>query len=265
MTTLTTKPAVTAGASGAGTRAGATLSKATRSTIESGVADIKSGLKQIQSLLEGSGERSAAGERSCGCDNGSSAQPAQTVHQASGQAAATTLEAELKRLSEMYPGVDITATVTDGDGGSRGLVGISSLQEAADESEVMYVDRPAATLPDDLKQMISDEVAAQIAAGPTDEPVAISLSAWLQGEDPDWQFTPGTTAFFSFDLTPEMAERIKAAALGLEQPAAAEPAEEPTDEAPPEEVPADGTASAPEPDAMEIDAATLDLFAAAAA
>ncbi len=265
MTTLTTKPAVTAGASGAGTRAGATLSKATRSTIESGVADIKSGLKQIQSLLEGSGERSAAGERSCGCGSGSSATPAQAVHQASGTESATTLAAELKRLSEMYPGVDITATVTDGDGGSRGLVGISSLQEAADESEVMYVDRPAATLPDDLKQMISDEVAAQIAAGPTDEPVAISLSAWLQSEDPDWQFTPGTTAFFSFDLTPEMAERIKAAALGLEQPAAAEPAEEPTDEAPPEEVPADGTASAPEPDAMEIDAATLDLFAAAAA
>lgn len=279
MTTLTTKGPASAGTNGAsrttggaaatGERAGATLSKTTRSTIEGAVEQLDAARKTLRGLLDsGSGGRTA--ERSCGCGSGSSHTSAQTVHQASGEATATTLEAELARLSEMFPGVEFAATVPDGEGGSRGLVGIDSLQEAADESEILGVLRPAAELPADLKQIIADEAAAQIAAGPGDEPVALSLNAWLQ--DPEYPFEPGTKAIFQFDLTPEMAERIKAAALGLEQPEAEEP-EEPAEEEPAEEPAAEGgevteadeTASATAPDTLTIDADTLALFEAAVA
>lgn len=278
MTTLTTKGPASAGTNGAsrttggatatGERAGAKLSKATRSTIQDGTDQIKAGLKTIMSVLDDGGERTT--ERSCGCGNGSSHAPAQSVTQASGHATATTLEAELARLSEMFPGVELTATLSDGEGGARALVGIDSLQEAADEGSQMSLYTYGTVLPDDLKQMITDEVAAQVAGGAANDPVSISLMQWLQ--DPEYPFEPGTKALFSFDLTPEMAERIKAAALGLEQPESAEepePEEEPAAEEPAAEggevTEAGETASADEPATLDFDADTLALFEAAVA
>ena len=257
------------GAPAAGdTRAGAKLSKATRSQVATIKDHLKAAMKEADALLDDGGERSADA-RSCGCGNGSSHTPAQTVTQASGAQTATTLDADLRaelaRLAEMFPDVEF-AVDGGANGGERGLVGIDDYQEAASEGEVMNVYRPAADLPADLKQLISDEVAAQIAAGPTDDPVSISMSAWLQ--DPDYPFEPGTKAYFAFDLSPEMAERIKAAALGIDQPAATEepPAEDvPVEDVPAEDVPADGTASATAPETLTIDAATLAMFQSAAA
>lgn len=264
MTTIIRRNGAAVQASAAGdTRAGAKLSKATRSTIADGTDQIKAGLKTIMAVLDDGGERSSDA-RSCGCGNGSSHTPAQTVTQASGAQTATTLETELARLSELYPGVEFAATVPDGQAGARALVGIESLQEAADEGSQMSLYTYGTVLPDDLKQAITDEVAAQVAAGAASEPVMISLSEWLQ--DPDYPFEPGTKALFSFDLTPEMAERVKAAALGLDQPATEEPAEEEApaeEEVPAEEVPADGTASAGGSDAAVIDPAVLAMFQAA--
>ena len=251
-------------------RAGAKLSKATRSTIQDGTDQIKAGLKTIMAVLDDGGQRSADA-RSCGCGNGSSHTPAQTVTQASGAQTATTpdaesneaLKAELTRLSLQYPGVDFAAMVPDG-GGERGMVGIDDMQVAADESEVLGVWRPSAVLPDDLHQAIVALVAEQVQAGVPNEPVAISMNAWLS--DPDYPVEPESKVLFSFDLTPEMAARVKAAALGLDQPATDEPAEEAPpaeEEVPAEEVPADGTASAGGSDAAVIDPAVLAMFQAA--
>lgn len=243
-------------------RAGAKLSKTTRSAIQDGGDQIKAGLKTIMALLDDSGERSTDA-RSCGCGSGSSHVPAQTVHQGSGEQTATNLEAELARLSEMFPVAEITATIPDEQAGARQLVGINSLQEAATESDQKSVYTYGTALPDDLKQSIIDEVVATLqAGGAADEPVSISLEEWLQ--NPEYPFEPGASAVFKFDLSPEMLARVKAAALGLDQPAADEPAEEePVEEEPAaEDVPADGTASATAPDVLAIDASTLALFSA---
>jgi hypothetical protein len=267
MTTIIRKGAAAPVATGE--RAGKKISSNTRSTIESVRDGLKAAIKSLDGLLEESdGTRAAADVRSCGCGSGSSHTPAQTVTQASGAQTATTLDAELARLAELFPGVEFAATVPDGQGGARGLAGLDVLQEAADEGSQKSVWTMGTPLPDDLKQAIIDEVMAAL-PGAADEPVAISFSEWLQ--DPEYPFEPGAKAYFDFDLSPEMMDRIKAAALGLDQPAAEEPpaeeTEEQTDEAPAEEetVAADGTASASAPDGLVIDDATLALFQSASA
>ena len=125
--------------------------------------------------------------------------------------------------------------------GSRGLSGLTSLAEAATENDQREVYAYGATLPEDLKQQIIDEVMAML-PGSADEPVSISFTEWVQ--NPDWPFEPSTQAHFTMDLSPEVAARVKAAALGLDVPADETPEEPPAEEeVPEEEMPADGTAT----------------------